>query len=210
MESLKSAHLLWISQHPSFSPRGRFAVGESYYDAMHFLYYDKVGSISTTEWLVGYYFRSDLRDFNETQLLINNVLADINKDAKNDFFITIGFNHQTWSISSCVKVIESILEFDWILTCRAVFELHRENGEHPHVHFYIVSSIKYRSKILEKLWATKGIKKVVLSKSFIDCKNAEPYHRKYIVLDKTCCKLFYVEKDKIWRLENSIPEFFVK
>lgn len=210
MEATINAHLAWIAQNPKFLPYKFVIIGsQTYLDVMRELYHGPLGR-SMTEEIAHRLFRGDLLHQRETQAILTNVLAEIDKDVKNDFFITIGFNHQTWSISSCVKVIQTILEFDWILTCRAVFELHRENGEHPHVHLYIVSKIKHRSKILEKLWATKGIKKVVLRKSFIDCKKAELYHRKYIILDKTECKLPLIEKDKIWRENNSIPEFFVK
>jgi len=210
MELAINAHLAWISQNPRFVPYNFVIIGSAtYLDTMRELYCSRSRNYMSED-IVNRLFRGDLLHHQQTQSHITQLLKQINKDDKNEFFITIGFNHQTYTISQCVKVIESILTFDWILSCRAVFEFYRENGEHPHVHFYITSCIKYRSKIIEKLWATKGIKQVCLKKSFIDCKNALEYHKKYIMLNKTESKLPYIEKDKIWRLENSIPEFFIK
>lgn len=127
-------------------------------------------------------------------------------------FITLGFNHQTWTINSCLKVIETITTLGWIKSCRAVFEVHRENGFHPHCHIYIEPNERLtKSKVLEKLWAVKGIKKVILSNNgkkcstFIDYKLAEPRHIEYIMLRKQCKKMPFVELDNKWREENNIP-----
>jgi len=135
------------------------------------------------------------------------------EDVKNElgWFITIGFNHQTWNVVNCVKVIERILALPWVTSCTAVFELHRENGQHPHCHFLITTLEKmYKSKILEKFYAVRGIKSVCLNKSFIDVKVAEPRHQKYITLDKVQSKLRFIEQDKIWRAENNIKEKYEK
>ena len=67
-----------------------------------------------------------------------------------------------------------------------------------------------KSKVLEKLWAAGGIKKVCLTKSFIDYKIAEEYHYKYIKGEKKESKMPFVEQDKIWRNKNKINDFFCK
>jgi len=126
-----------------------------------------------------------------------------------EWFITIGFNHQTWDIPSCVKVIYKILSFDWVDSGTGVFELYRTNGEHPHVHLLLdLNQDLSKSKLLEKIWATAGIKKVVLKKPFIDIKVAEEYHHNYIIGIKKPEKMPYCERDAEWREQNKIPHQF--
>jgi len=200
-----AAHLDWISKNPKFLPQGLTCIGQTYLDVMKELY------THHKKYLTPAIVDGMRRNDEAFQKQITDYAKSSSVPDKYSFFVTIGFNHQTWSILKCVEVICRILAFDWIVSCRAIFEIHRENGEHPHVHFLLTTDgIKHRSKVIEKLWATRDIKKVVLRKSFIDVKTAADYHKKYIMLDKIPEKLVYVERDKIWRLENSIPEFFIK
>ena len=141
----------------------------------------------------------------------NNLLFQLEKElsATTSHFVTIGFNHQTWNIPQCVGVIETIMSCDWITSGRAVFELHRSNGLHPHCHF-LIDSVLPKSKILEKIWAIKNIKKVVLNKSFIDYKIKNQSHDNYIHGNKVEEKMQYVELDRIWRDKNNIKQFWEK
>jgi len=202
----KSAHLSWVNSHPTFMPQHTHICGQVYSDSLSFLYY-QTGSELINQEFARQLFKSDI-DYHASLSLIISSLS-VTTDAPK-FFVTIGFNHQTWKINSCVKVIENILSFDWILSCRAVFELHRENGEHPHCHFLMETEKMFKSKVLEKIWATKGIKTVCLKKSFIDCKSAEKFHQDYINLIKKESKMRYVALDTKWRKENNIPDAFIK
>lgn len=199
----KSCHLSWIKDHKDFVPKHHIGFTESYYDIMEEIYNHPACSQSYAE---NCYYRDEcwMKEKNEMKMLI---LKRVN--AKTSHFVTIGFNHQTWSIDKCVKVIETIMSFDWIEKGKAVFELHRANGQHPHCHF-LIDSILPKSKILEKLWATKGIKKIVLNKSFIDYKSENHNHRNYINGQKTEDKMEYVRMDEKWREANNIPQFFEK
>lgn len=202
----KSAHLSWVKSHPNFIPERTAMVGTEYFESLKFLYYSVESKYVDNKF--AYQLReSDIiyDDSLKLDLLPNSVTTDAPK-----FFVTIGFNHQTWNINTCVKVIETILSFDWIISCRSVFELHRENGEHPHCHFLMETTKMYKSKILEKIWATRGIKSVCLKKSFIDCKPAEQYHEDYINLIKQESKMKYVAMDTKWRSRHNIPEHFTK
>lgn len=199
-----AAHLDWINKNPKFLPQGLTCIGQTYLDIMKELY------THHRQYLTPLIVDGMRRNDEKFQKQIADYAKLSSVPDKYSYFVTIGFNHQTWSIPACVAIIHKILSFNWIVSCRAVFELHRENGEHPHVHFLLTTDgVQYPSKVVEKLWG-KYIKKLVLKRSFIDVKTAGEQHKKYIMLDKVPEKLPYVERDKIWRLENSILEFFVK
>lgn len=201
------AHLAWIekvSPHYNFGGNWR---GGSYYETMYYLYSTQPQiDADAQRW-----FDHDTYDYERTQMLVRSTVLRAQTVAQSDeditpLFITLGFNHQTWTIGKCLKVIQSIRDFGWVQSCRAVFELHRENGLHPHCHIFIQPAVRYsKSKILEKLWRTKGMQGVVLQKAFIDYKEAMPYHIEYIMLRKQESKMKHVHKDNEWRTLNNIP-----
>lgn len=166
------------------------------------------------QWLISLYVKpyyEDIMKISKVHKELEQVKRALlnQQDTKPKWFITIGFNHQTFKISDAVLVIRRICENKIFKEIRGVFEMFRENGEHPHVHFLAeLHETLPKSKILEKLWATKGIKKQVLSKTFIDVKKAEDYHTNYILGIKKQEKMKYIEKDKEFRKKNNIPEFF--
>lgn len=204
----KSLHLDWILRNPKFQPAG--LCFDDYHLVMATLYLKP----NVTQEIAKLFFESDRRKLlNSSRQLELLAREDVKYLSQNvtKLFITIGFNHQTWNVPSCVKVIETIIAFDWIKSCTAKFEYFRENGEHPHCHFLIELSYSIsKSKVLEKIWAAKGIKKVCLKKSFIDYKIAADYHSDYVNGIKVKEKMKYVEKDIHWRLINNIPEVFEK
>lgn len=203
-----SAHLAWIKRTPTFVPKNAADLTESYFDIMAELY--KVQSkFSGLQKYAKMTYEEDVIWFDECNKIHECVLKskyDAKKTEPFKYFMTIGFNHQTWTIAKCVKAIRNIIDLDWVIRAKANFELYRENGEHPHCHFYFTS---YRTKkdILERLSRPKYIKDVVLSDNFIDIKLAALYHLDYIMLDKTPSKLSYVLKDKEWRQKNDIEDF---
>jgi len=204
----KALHLIWITKHPNFLPQG------DHYDDYHLVMDTLYKKPNLTQELAKMFFESDRKCL----LKYDQAISELNKqDLKevnskpNKLFITIGFNHQTWTIKDCVKVIENIIAFDWVKTAKAKFELYRANGEHPHCHFLIETTHQIpKSKVLEKLWATKGIKKVCLKKSFIDYKIAAEYHEDYIDGIKSVEKTLLVQKDVEWRYDNNIKQVFEK
>jgi len=204
----KSLHIVWLKSHPNFIPKYPQDYDRPYIDVIKSLYMNQ--NISQAHAMV--FFESDRHWFDTSNVIIKEMLKQDRKGQEQQrLFITIGFNHQTWNIPDCLKVIEKIKQFDWIKRLKGRFELHRTNGEHPHVHFLIELNEQLpKSKVLEKLWATRGIKKVCLKKSFIDYKIAQDYHNAYIMLDKCKEKMEYVNKDIQWRLGNNIPELFEK
>jgi len=202
-------HLQWIRSHPLFIPESQIPEQyQTYYEFMVTVYNGTTNS--ACDMLANIYFADDLRfhESYETRLAAAKIQYQIGNKLFNHF-VTIGFNHQTYTIPKCKAVIETILSFPWVVKCRAVFEMHRENGIHPHVHFVITTDIT-KSKVIEKIWATAGIKKIVLKKSFIDCKPALPVHFNYVLLIKQESKQQYIVKDIAFRKANDIPEFYEK
>jgi len=202
-------HLQWIRTHPLFIPESKIPDGyNTYFEFMQMVYNNTTDQ--SCDMLANIYFADDLRfsESYETRLAAAKTEYRIG-DKLFHHFITIGFNHQTWSVAKCKAVIETIISFSWVLKCRAVFEYHRENGTHPHVHFVITTDIS-KSKVIEKIWRTGGMQKIVLKKSFIECKPALPVHYNYVMLIKQESKHQYIAKDIIWRKANNIPEFYEK
>lgn len=205
----KSLHLTFLARNRNFIPKEHYLYSAlPYTDIMEQIYRRK----DCSQAMAKIFYESDLEWNRQSVIDITESIKVIHKpDKLSPVFVTIGFNHQTWSIPGCVKVIQKICSFDWILSIRAVFELHRDNGLHPHVHMLITPNVPLpKSKMIEKIWATAGIKKVCLKKSFIDYKVAAEYHHKYILGDKQESKMKYVLEDIKWRDQNAIPQFFEK
>lgn len=205
----KSLHLTWLSSHRNFVPKNHHLYnGLPYHEIMEYIYRRPDCSQDCAK----NFFDADLEWNKQSVTQIAEVTKALYKnDPRAPVFFTIGFNHQTWDIPSCVKVIQKICSFDWIQSIRAVFELHRDNGLHPHCHMLIVPSVPLtKSKMIEKVWAAAGIKKVCLKKSFLDYKVASDYHHKYILGEKQENKMKYVEQDIAWREKNGIPQYFEK
>jgi len=204
----KSLHLAFLKSNSQFTPKYSYDYTEPYFNIISELYRNPRVTNSHAQML----YDGDMLWQKTCKQAIKSDIRNAHKaDPIAPVFVTIGFNHQTWSIPSCVKVIETIKSRPWIKTIRAVFEIHRDNGMHPHVHMLIQPSEPItKSKMLEKIWAIAGIKDIVLKKTFIDYKVAADYHHKYIMLDKTEDKMEYVHKDIDWRLENDIPEYWEK
>lgn len=201
----KTAHLSWLKNNPQFIPQGYAQFAEyPYFDIMTQLYSSsRVSQVHAQMLFIG-----DQEWYNKCSEIKKSV-AKVVKTIPSAYFITIGFNHQTWNVQSAIDVINKIKSFDWVISFKGVIELHTENGEHPHIHMLIDTELP-KSKVLEKIWATKGIKKLVLKKNFIDIKKAEVYHDEYIVGDKDPGKKIYVDQDKIWRAQLSIPDVITK
>jgi len=223
IDEAKAAHVVWVQQHPNFIDRDTGRRGEDYIIILEDIYkshrnnagwFSRRFDLPTFIGKVYYHLRKDIKFLNKVSDL-DNVIKEQTKLALgsnvplNKWFITIGFNHQTYNIKECCVVIGLVLSHSIVKEGEAVFEFHRENGFHPHCHFLLqLNDTLPKSKIVEKLFAIKGMKKVVLSKTFIDVKQAEEYHIKYLKGDKTQEKMECVEKDIEFRNKNSIPQKF--
>lgn len=206
-----SAHLSWVKRNPSFSPKYAQDIepGRTYYQSLSDFYCPATTGNTIPQTIAKMMYKSDREWFENSKVIDNLISKEIINEKKlipTAWFVTIGFNHQTWNAAKCVKAITNIIDFDWIISCKANFELFRENGEHPHCHFYM-TTYEPKSRILEKLFRPKYVKDIVLKGSFIDIKKAELYHIDYINLVKTDGKMSYVNQDIEWRLKNNVPNF---
>lgn len=214
-----SAHLQWIRDHPKFESKEHSTSKPS---KIGNLYFDKPSYVDVmTEWYttstspflnkIAYLnYKDDLRWLDESKK-INLTLTK--KDFEtNVAFITIGFNHQEFTILKAFELIKSILNSDKVLDGSfAVMENHRENGIHPHVHMKVYySGATYKSVLIQTMFRAKYSKKLILSKNFIDVKEFQSYHDEYLEGNKKEGKDHYVKLDKYWRQTNNIPDKIYK
>lgn len=213
----RDAHIYWVTTHRQFIQGTYVAMPNPYdvtdTDVLRQMYFGN-GDFDDCvhqqmERLAKHNLTKDMNRYADTQVALAQILLP--PSLKDDIFLTIGFNHQTWNVQACKDIIDKIMNLPFIEKCEAVFEYYRENGQHPHCHFYIVTTNKIpKSKVLEKVWAVAGIKKVVLNKNFIDFKIAKEQHKGYVRGVKRDDKLQYVGLDRIWREANNIPHLFVR
>lgn len=214
-----AAHLQWIRDHPRFESKdyttrnlGRINhlpfENPPYIDVMREWY-----TTSSSPFLnkIAYLnYKDDLKWMEESKK-INLTLTK--KDFEtNVAFVTIGFNHQEFTIPKAFELIKSILNSDKVLDGSfAVMENYRENGTHSHVHMKIYySGTTYKSMLIQTMYRSKNAKKLILSKNFIDVKEFQPYHDDYLQGNKKENKIKYVEMDKRWRQINKIPDLIYK
>jgi len=207
MEDYKGAHLAWLKKTTTFSPKypQDYRQDIPYYEVIKSLY----SNPRVTNDFAYACFLQDKIWFKKSNIvsnMMNKAVESLEPTPNGKWFVTIGFNHQTWNVAKCCKVIEKIMSMEWIISAKANFELFRENGEHPHCHF-IIETKEPKSRLLDKMFRPKYVKEVVLAKSFIDCKIMSDYHLKYINLEKQTSKTDYVAKDKDWRKKNNIPDY---
>jgi len=124
-------------------------------------------------------------------------------------FITIGWNDEVVTPSVMRRYGQQIKELPYWDTIQLVHEKYRLDGIHHHTHFLVFFRDNYKSSLINKLFALKGIKKFIYGKQSIDYRDKRgnttlDTYRRYIVGDKTAEKLPCVEKDKIWRKENNL------
>lgn len=206
MADYKTSHLTWLKQTKNFVPHFSHDYKScSYYEAIEYTYSkEQCSQERARAWFV-----ADKLYYKQSQIAIKEVDKIVEKSLPTTplfYFVTIGFSHQDWSIKTCCNAIEKILNMNWVISAKANFELHRENGLHPHVHFVIETNHK-KGKIVDCIFKSEYIKKIVLKKNFIDVKPALESHYKYINLEKQESKLGCVDQDRKWRQENNIPDY---
>uniref|UniRef100_UPI004047A95A hypothetical protein n=1 Tax=Mariniflexile sp. TaxID=1979402 RepID=UPI004047A95A len=207
MADYKSAHLAWIYSTKSFTPKYAhdYRADISYYEIMKQTY----NNPSCTQDMAKSFFVADKLWHKQTFCLSKEIDKEIEKSLPSPsekWFMTIGFNHDTWTVKDCDKCITKILGMEWIKSGKANFELHREGGVHPHVHF-IIETKEPQSRIVDKVYRPLYVKKLVSKRNFVEVTPMMEYHLKYINLDKKEDKMQYVKKDIEWRKKNNIPDY---
>lgn len=146
----------------------------------------------------------------EAQNIRNENLDVDNNSQKGVFFMTVGFSHCS-NLTEQLSCIKNILKSNKVDTEQsyAVYERFRDDGQlHPHCHFKLFLHQYTRpSKVVEFVYAVKGVKKVCEKKNFIDVdKYVAIRHDKYLDGNKKDAKLADVERDRQYRLANNIPD----
>lgn len=210
-------HLEWIKKHPGFVPdiplRPNF---KTYFDDMQdFWTWNTKICPGAVPMMADRWLLDDVRLSQSYDERLRQKCKDLGIAVKQHvWFATLNFpdsENISVLIPKIKDVVSKILSFDWVTKCRAVFEYHGSKGTHPHVHLLITTPFT-KSKVVEKLWATGGIKVLMnQKKNFVQVqKETLPSHHKYILLDKEENKMPLVAKDIVWRRQNSIPEFYEK
>lgn len=199
----KAAHLTWIKRHKDFIPKGGECLTLPYIEIMTYLYSTK----NCTQLNAQFLFEADLYWEKECLKIIKGVYTKCNRvQPLNCFFITLGFNHQTFTIDKAKKAINRLMATATFQFSKCNLEIHRENGLHPHLHIFTASELP-KAKIVQNIWSKQYITDIVSAKNWVDVKPAESYHLPYIKLEKKPEKMKYVEMDKVWRTAEGIPDY---
>lgn len=204
-------HLQWIKKHPSFVPLdGVSQFHKSYYEEM-VAFYKQANErpIFRQLDLAKAYFDDDIKLCNSITARLHEYENNVLKDAPRAWFITLNFDDTTFTPEKADAVVNKILSFDWVFSCMAVMEFHKTGGFHYHVHMYITCNLP-KSKVIEKLFATKGIKVLIKKKNFIDCKEGFSEHKLYVQGIKQDSKEELVKLDREMRKRFGIPEIYHK
>lgn len=201
----KSVHLAWINKTKTFLPKYLYDYSVPYLEIMKQVYSNPCATQA--------YARRCYEEDRKWWDSINKLMYQ--KEDEGTWFVTIGFSHQTWTIAKCLNLIDRILNFEWVKYGEAVFELHRQNGSHPHVHMIIKTEHK-KGKMLQCIWGGvdkphKYIKDLVPNRASVDIAPAVDYHiTNYMEGIKAEHKMPCVELDRAWRDKNNIPHKIYK
>lgn len=206
-----SAHLSWLKSHPTFQthlydnipPYSSYEQMKMWYDDIQRVRPDLLQSLARSN------LEKDLKSFMGINDLVEQMKSEIKAAVKTRrmYFVTIGFNHQDFDLEKAKALVDHINNLPWIKAFKANFEYHRTNGIHPHIHYLLLVDDLAKSKVVEYLWSVRGIKKLVVNKQSIDVRIPNSSTLNYIQLIKAPEKMECVEKDKVWRKENQIPDY---
>lgn len=206
MSAERTALIMWLNQHKTFTSDGHDY--QHLIDAWTECFFGRYGQEHPEQ---AEQLAKKQRQFYERQYdAVMSLLANKPTKSNNvEYFVTIGFNHQTWNVPACVSAIQKVLNASWVKDGEAVFELYRSNGEHLHAHFSLILKDPLpKSKVVEKLFKLAGMKNIVLKKNFIDIKELTDVRRLYIRGIKQDNKIPFVVRDQEWRGKNNIPNLF--
>lgn len=204
-------HLTWLKKHPSFLPKHAVKTKHdwTWLDVCNDLYGDDTRTWEHRNELARIFLQDDIKwsvEYFSQIKLIETPVIDLGK-----WFVTIGFNHQTFDPKQVKLFISNLFTLKFFDDGSfGVFEYYRANGEHPHIHICLKTSVKTKSQIVQQIFRSKNASKFILNKNFIDVKPFEKYHDEYLAGNKTEDKMSFVERDKSWRFENNYPDIFNK
>lgn len=132
-----------------------------------------------------------------------DVIQDGTRTSK--YFVTVSFSEELFTVDTFKTWWSKMTSKAKVINCRGVLERHSDAGQNTHVHMIIETPFR-KGRLLQFIWETAGIKKLISEKNFIDVKEYSERHEEYINGDKRESKVEYVEKDREFRKNNGIPE----
>lgn len=210
-------HLNWIKVNPNYIPEDGLTIVNSGGGSRTISYIESMTTLYLTEpWkshpqgerLARQWHLSDIKYKEKLRKRTVELTNEALKDSPREYFVTIGFLDESKPID-LANIVKTIISYDWIIKFQAVLEFHTNKGVHPHVHMYLSCNLA-KSKVIEKLFACKGIKKVCKGKNFIDVKVGIEEHKQYILGIKQESKIDYIISDRKFRDINGIPHLFEK
>lgn len=141
----------------------------------------------------------------ETLQMLEKVAMEDQEGSTNKYFVTIGFNHQTFTPKAALTAVNAVFRKSFVNSAEGVFEFYRTNGEHPHIHIIMEVPKMRCGMLVTKIFQSAGMSKIVLSRNFIDVKECQLYHYDYLEGNKIEEKMECCEKDKLWREQNNLP-----
>lgn len=121
------------------------------------------------------------------------------------YFVTVAFKEELFTVKQFKTWWCKMTSKAKVLNCRGVLERYSDAGQNTHLHMIIETPFK-KGRLIQFIWETAGIKKLVEQKNFIDVKDYDERHEDYVNGDKRESKKEHVEKDREFRKNNEIPE----
>lgn len=206
-------HLEWIRRNPTFVPDIPIRDGyRSYYDDMlNFWTWNSQISPGAVPSMANRWLLDDMRLLQTYESRLREKKKELKLATQvKMWFITLNFNHQTWSIPKCLKLLSRVMAYDWVISCNAVFEINRQSGRHPHIHLLVKSEFPTKGPMIDKIWRSDLCQELILKRTFIQVDPGVPEHEDYVRGIKTQSKMSCVIADRLWRSENNIPDLFTK
>lgn len=205
----RQLHLEWIKKNRWFRPKSGVADwADSYYDQMSAMYRDTY-KLHTTAYLL---LRDDYKHSKvsaDINTVVGRMFGDTPINTNPYYFVTYNWTTTNFDPKKAVVGVNRLFEKSWVDKALAVFEYHGIENNHPHLHIVIqVNKYKTIGKFREKMFEASLASGIL--KNFIDIKPGRPEHWDYTSGDKSLDKKECLEKDIIWRNENSLEHIYKK
>lgn len=142
----------------------------------------------------------------KTQKAIAKIYNDLGAGTDtNQHFVSIGFSEELFTIKKFRNWWNKMTSKASIINAKGVIERHSESGVNTHCHIIIESPLK-KGRLIQFIWESAGIKKLVGDRQKIDVRPYEERHEDYIIGDKKAEKMENVEKDRNWRKSEGLPD----
>ena len=208
-----SLHLEFLQKHPNFQKGVYYPL--TYSDIMRETWSANLPEKNRAayKWMMG-----DMAKLFKSETVLNNIekqfkstFSAIENNTNTTYFVTLNFDNETFKSETAVKVIQRLVNKDYIKGLKGIFEYNTEEGTHPHFMARLeVNGRLPKGKLIQRIYQSAGIKNLIKGVNFIDVKPYGPHHDNYLDLVKTDKKQQYLDLDVAWREKEGIPEVIEK